>query len=149
MSFHFYHCLRCLLTTGTFDYSELADIETFDFADFEQLRALLFLFQVLVFVSNSSILNFWSFSAFSLKQIKVSDPDVFFFSFCDSSGSLLRFFVSTGLDSLKPTLDLSMPILDTIGVHSKSFEKLYETFFSVYLVYPLKSFDPYLRLVFL
>ena len=35
MSFYFHHCLLCLLTTGTFDYSELADIETFDFADFE------------------------------------------------------------------------------------------------------------------
>ena len=29
--------------------------------------------------------------------------------------------------SLKPTQDLSRPILDNIDVHSKSFQKLYET----------------------
>ena len=72
MSFSFHHCLLCLLTSGTFDYSELADIEAFDFSDFES-RVLLFLFQVHkqppeVFCKKGVLRNFAKFTGKHLCQ---------------------------------------------------------------------------------
>ena len=78
MSFYFHHCLLCLLTTGTFDYSELADIETFNFADFKQFRALLFL--LLAFLSFFSQIKLPTQTIGSFSPLSVSPLSIYYVS---------------------------------------------------------------------